>query len=159
MKINDLESFFEIQKEQTKSKQEKKEYNNLVGIFSELKRKNLTKQQWKSIEDEVEKLRLTAVSEERNIRLRKKRNQLIKFLKNNFSFILKGHFTGLGMSMGIALGTAIGMIFGMLAGIPMGMVYGMMIGAMAGLLAGLILGKIKDNDAEKENRVIQTQIS
>ena len=152
-------AFLKFKKNKQKANRKKKEYNNLVGIFSELKRKNLTKQQWKSIEDEVEKLRLTAVSEERNIRLRKKRNQLIKFLKNNFSFILKGHFTGLGMSMGIALGTAIGMIFGMLAGIPMGMVYGMMIGAMVGLLAGLILGKIKDNDAEKENRVIQTKIN
>lgn len=157
--MNDLENYFEKKKEEAKNKSEKKVYNNLAEIFSELNRKNLTEQQWKSIEEEIEKLRLNEISDENNAWLKKKRNLFVKFLKNKFSFIIKGYYTGLGMSMGIALGTAIGMIFGILAGVPMGMVYGMMIGAMLGLLAGLILGIIKDNNAEKENRVIRTQIS
>ena len=157
--MTDLENYFEKKKNEAKNKSEKKVYNNLAEIFSELSRKNLTAQQWKSIEHEIEKLRLNEISGENDALLKKKRNLFVKFLKNKFSFIVKGYYTGIGMSMGIALGTAIGMIFGMLAGIPMGIVYGMMIGAMIGLLTGLMLGKIKDNTAEKENRVIRTQIS
>lgn len=159
MKINDLKDFFEKQKEKTKSKSEKKEYLNFASIISDLRGKNLSEQQWESIENEIETLQLTVVAGERNKGLKKKRNQLIKFLKNDFSLIPEKYYTSIGISMGYALGAAIGMVFGIIFGVPTGMIYGMILGAAIGLITGLVLGKIKDNKAEKENRVIKTQIS
>lgn len=159
MKINDLKDFFEKQKEKTKSKSDKNVYLGLSCIISDLQSKGLSEQQWESVENEIETLELTEVASERNKGLKKKLNQLVKFLKNNFSFIPEKYYTSLGMSMGLAIGAGIGMVFGIILGVPTGMIYGMILGAMVGLVAGLLLGKIKDDQAEKENRVIKTQIS
>jgi hypothetical protein len=159
MKINDLKDFFEKQKEKTNIKSEKKVYLVFASIISDLKGKDLSDQQWESIEDEIEALQLTQIAGVRNKNLKKKRNQLIKFLKSNFSFIPEKYYTSLGMSLGYALGAAVGMAFGIIFGGPTRMVYGMIFGAMIGLIAGIIMGKMKDNQAEKENRVIKIQRS
>jgi F0F1-type ATP synthase assembly protein I len=155
MKINDLKDFFEKQKEITKRESEKKMYSGIALIISELKCKNLSKQQWESIENQIETLQLTQIARKRNRGLKKKRNQLLNFLKNNFSFIPEKYYTGLGMSLGYPLGAAVGMTFGIIIDVPTGMIYGMILGALIGLIAGILIGKMKDNQAEKENRVIK----
>lgn len=155
MKFSDLKDFFEKQKKRANSKSDKNVYLSLSCIVSELKNKGISEQQWKSVENEIETLELTEVASEENKRLKKKRNLLIRFLKNKFSFIPEKYYTSLGMSMGLAIGAGIGMVFGIILGVPTGMIYGMIFGAMVGLAAGLLLGKIKDNQAEKENRVIK----
>lgn len=159
MKISELTIFFKNRKSESIKKSEQKVYKSFVEIFSDLNQKNLSEKQKQKINDKIEMLQLTSVSSEKTKKLKEKRNKLIKYLNENFSLIPRDHYTKLGMSTGIALGAPIGMTVGIFSGIFLAMIYGMLFGAVLGLVIGLILGKIKDNSAEKRNRVINARIS
>ena len=72
-------------------------------------------------------------------------------MNKDFSLIIEGYYTTIGM----AIGPAFGMLFGVtvLSFIEksLGMTYGM----IGGILLGYIIGRYKDSEAEKENRVLK----
>ena len=151
MKIEETIKFFENLKIGTDNKYEIKIYKNFIDILSELKKRDLKEEQKQSIEKELELLGLNFSPEKRKKYYRRKLEAFKKYLKDELSLISKGYYTAIGMSLGMCFGVAMGSsIFGGSIGTSSGLAFGMII--------GLVIGKNMDIRAEKEGRVLKTNI-
>lgn len=150
MNIIEASSFFEKLLKQTESKREIKIYSNFIAILSNLKNRDLSNDELLSIENEIEALNLNSNPENKRKYFGKKLNDFKAYLKKEFSLISEGYYTAIGMSLGMCFGVAIGTSFGT-SNISIGLVIGMLI--------GLVIGRSKDKEAEKQNRVLKTQIN
>lgn len=103
-----------------------------------------------SIENELKILNLKSNPESKRKYFGKKLNDFKAYLKKEFSLIPYGYYTGIGMSLEMCFGVAIGASFGT-SNISIGLVIGMLI--------GLVIGRAKDQEAEKQNRVLKTRIN
>ena len=150
MTITDATNIFENLLAKTEKKSEIKLYNSFVGILYDLKNRNLSKEQMKSIEVELELLKLKEIPVNKKKYVTRKLNEFKKYLKEKFSLISEGYYTGIG----IALGTSFGIVFGSMIeetiGVSMGLGFGM--------LLGVVIGKTMDLQAEKQNRVLKTKL-
>jgi len=151
MTINNTIIFFKSILTQTIKKSEIKIYENFIGILSDLKNRNLTKEQLRCIEEELENLKLKEIPENRKKYFRRKLNEFQKYLKDEFSLTTKGYYESIGMSMGMVFGISIGAsIFGAGSGVSTGLMFGMLI--------GFIIGRYMDSEAEKKNLVLKTKL-
>jgi len=150
MMINDATNFFENLLTQTEKKSEIKLYKNFIGILFDLKNRNLTKEQIRSIEEELELLKLNEIPLNKKKYVTRKLNEFKKYLKEEFSLISEGYYTGIGLALGTSFGIVIGTMFKETIGVSMGLGFGM--------LLGLIIGKTMDLQAEKQNRVLKTKM-
>jgi len=151
MTINNTIIFFKSILTQTIKKSEMKIYENFIGILSDLKNRNLTKEQLRCIEEELENLKLKEIPENRKKYFRRKLNEFQKYLKDEFSLTTKGYYESIGMSMGMVFGISIGAsIFGAGSGVSTGLMFGMLI--------GFIIGRYMDSEAEKKNLVLKTKL-
>ena len=148
--INDATNFFENLLTQTEKKSEIKLYKNFIGILFDLKNRNLTKEQIRSIEEELELLKLNEIPLNKKKYVTRKLNEFKKYLKEEFSLISEGYYTGIGLALGTSFGIVIGTMFKETIGVSMGLGFGM--------LLGLIIGKTMDLQAEKQNRVLKTKM-
>jgi hypothetical protein len=152
MKINEASGLLKSLITETTKKSDIKVYQSFLGILTALKNRELTQEDVRSIEEELDILKLKAYPENRKKYLRRKRDEFKKYLKDEFSLISEGYYTsigiGIGMTMGIAIGTS---IFGAESGVALGILFGMVI--------GLVIGRNMDNQAEKENRVLKVSQS
>ena len=151
MTINNTIIFFKSILTQTIKKSEIKIYENFIGILSDLKNRDLTKEQLRCIEEELENLKLKEIPENRKKYFRRKLNEFQKYLKDEFSLTTKGYYESIGMSMGMVFGISIGAsIFGADSGVSTGLMFGMLI--------GFVIGRNMDSEAEKQNRVLKTKL-
>jgi len=150
MMINDATNFFENLLTQTEKKSEIKLYKNFIGILFDLKNRNLIKEQIRSIEEELELLKLNEIPLNKKKYVTRKLNEFKKYLKEEFSLISEGYYTGIGLALGTSFGIVIGTMFKETIGVSMGLGFGM--------LLGLIIGKTMDLQAEKQNRVLKTKM-
>lgn len=150
MTINNATNYFETLLSKTIKKSEIKIYKNFIGILTELKNRNLTEEQLRSIEVELEILKLKESPENKKKYMRRKLNKLKIFLREELSLILEGYYTGIGMTLGISFGIVFGTMFEETFGVSMGLGFGMLI--------GLIVGRTMDSKAEKQNRVLKTKL-
>lgn len=150
MAINDTINLFESLLNITAKKSEIKIYKDFIIILSNLKYRELTEQQYKSIEMELKILDLKSNSENKKRHFRKKLASFKKYLKEELSLISEGYYETMGISMGMCFGVAIGASFGESTGIALGISFGMII--------GLIIGRTKDAEAEKQGRVLKTKL-
>lgn len=151
MTINNAIIFFKSILTQTIKKSEIKIYKNFIGILSDLKNRDLTKEQLRCIEEELENLKLKEIRENRKKYFRRKLNEFQKYLKDEFSLTTKGYYESIGMSMGMVFGISIGAsIFGAGSGVSTGLMFGMLI--------GFIIGRYMDSEAEKKNLVLKTKL-
>ena len=151
MTINNAIIFFKGILTQTIKKSEIKIYKNFIGILSDLKNRDLTKEQLRCIEEELENLKLKEIPENRKKYFRRKLNEFQKYLKDEFSLTTKGYYESIGMSMGMVFGISIGAsIFGAGSGVSTGLMFGMLI--------GFIIGRYMDSEAEKKNLVLKTKL-
>jgi len=151
MTINNTIIFFKSILTQTIKKSEIKIYENFIGILSDLKNRDLTKEQLRCIEEELENLKLKEIPENRKKYFRRKLNEFQKYLKDEFSLTTKGYYESIGMSMGMVFGISIGAsVFGAGSGVSTGLMFGMLI--------GFIIGRYMDSEAEKKNLVLKTKL-
>ena len=154
MKLSEALDFFKNLIEKSNKKSESKIYQGFITILSNLKNRDLTDQQLNSIELELDSLDLSANSENRKKYLRKKYNEFTIYLNTEFSFIVAGHYTSNGMLYGMMLGTGIGIALGTAFGAGTGTAIGLSMGTGIGMVFGMIFGAAKDNEAKKQNRVL-----
>ena len=150
MRINETSEFLERLLSESDKKSEIKVYQSFIDILTALKNRELTQEDVKSIEEELDILKLKEYPENKKKYLRRKLNEFKKFLKDEFSLISEGYYTsiGIGMTIGIAIGTS---IFGPESGVALGIIFG--------LVLGLVIGRNMDNKAENENRVLKVSQS
>lgn len=148
MTIIETSEFFEKLVNQTNRKREIRVYKGFITILTNLKNRKLSEGQVSLIENELKNLALKS-NPKNNRRYYSKKLTIFKgFLKDEFSFISKGYYTAIGMSLGMCFGVAIGNNFG---------ASGNSLGLILGMLIGLAIGRYKDMEAEKENRVLKTK--
>lgn len=147
--INAL-NFFESLLKRTDKKSEIKIYKDFITILSNLKYRELTEQQYQSIEKELKVLDLKSNSENKKRHFRKKLTAFKKYLQEEFSLISEGYYTAIGIGIGMSFGVAIGASFGESTGIALGISFGMII--------GLVIGRKKDAEAEKQGRVLKNKL-
>ena len=150
MRINETSEFLERLLSESDKKSEIKVYQSFIDILTALKNRELNQEDVRSIEEELDILKLKEYPENKKKYLRRKLNEFKKFLKDEFSLISEGYYTsiGIGMTIGIAIGTS---IFGPESGVALGIIFGMVL--------GLVIGRNMDNKAEKENRVLKVSQS
>lgn len=149
MNISEAIDFFNLLLKDAKSKRETRAYKRFVSTLTNLKRKDFSTEQILRIEENLHELNLNLPSENKGKYYRKKHNEFLKFLKDKFSLISEGHYTAIGMSLGMCFGVALGTSFNS-TGTSMGLVIGMFI--------GLAIGRWKDQEAEKNNKVLKNKI-
>jgi len=147
MTINNTIIFFESLLIKTDKKSELKIYENFIATLSDLSDRELTEEQFQSIEEELERLALKSNFENKKRYLSKKLTEFKKYLKDEFSLISEGYYAAIGIGIGMSLGIAIGASFGESTGIALGLSFGMII--------GLAIGRYKDAEAKKQNRVLK----
>ncbi len=150
MTINNTIIFFESLLNRTAKKSELKVYKNFIIMLSALKNRELTEEQFLSIEEELDRLDLKSNLENKKRHFSKKLTAFKKYLKDELSLISEGYYTTIGMSLGMSFGVAIGASFGESTGIALGISLGMLI--------GLAIGRNKDAEAEKQGRVLKTKL-
>lgn len=153
MKIKETLNFFLSLKNDSVEKSEIKIYNKYIGILSDLKDRDLTQNQIKLIESELENLNLKVESENRKKYLSKKLSEFEKILKDQLALISEGYYAGIGAGTGIFLGSIFSMLFQSTLG-----TYSLLIGINGGMILGMILGGILDSEAKKQGRVLITKV-
>jgi len=155
MDINEALNFLNGLIKNANKKSEIKLYENFIEVLTALKDKNLNEEDFRSIEEELEKLSLKNGVDNGKKQLTKKFSQFKSFLKDNFSLVTEGYFTILGIGIGVAFGSTLGSVFGSVFGIEPGMQ--IIFGPPFGLIIGLLVGAYLDNEAEKQNRVLKVK--
>ncbi len=151
MTINDTTNIFKKLLSKTEKKSEIRLYNSFVGILYDLKNRNLTKEQIRSIEEELEHLKLKEIPVNKKKYVTRKLNEFKKYLKEEFSLISEGYYTAIGIALGTSFGIVFGSMFKEAIGVSMGLGFGMIL--------GVIIGKSMDLQAEKQNRVLKTKMN
>jgi hypothetical protein len=146
MNISKAIDLFNLLLKDAKSKRETRAYKRFYSTLSSLKSKEFSTEQILKIEANLQELNLSLPSENKGKYYRKKHNEFLKFLKDKFSLTPEGHYTAIGMSLGMCFGLALGSVFNS-SGTSMGLAIGMFI--------GLIIGRLKDQEAEKNNKVLK----
>ena len=150
MTIIEASNFFKGLLKEAKSKREIRVYKSFNTILSNLKSRDLTEDELLSIEKELNTLKIKANPVNKRKYFSKKLSAFKAYLKEEFSLIPEGYYTAIGMSLGMCFGVAIGTSFGASS---------TSIGLAMGMLIGLAIGRIKDMEAEKQNRVLETKIT
>jgi len=140
MNINEATDFFKSQINRVDKKSEIKIYQTFIGILSNLKNRDLTKEELQSIENELDFLALKANPKNRKKYFKQKLAKFQEYLKDKLSLISEGYYTAIGMSLGVCFGAAFGAQYDMSMGVSLGMLF------------GLIIGQYMDTEAEKQNR-------
>lgn len=146
MSIIEASTFFEKLLSDTENKREIKIYRNFIAILSSLKKRDLTDDDFTLIENELEILNLKSNPKNKRKYFSKTLNVFKGYLKEKFSLVSENYYIGIGMTLGMCFGVAIGTSFGT-SNIAIGLAIGMMI--------GLFIGRAKDQEAEKQNRVLK----
>jgi len=136
---------------QTDKKSELKVYRNFLAVLTSLLNRELEEEDIRSIEEELESLKLNEYSGKRRIYMKRKLNVFKKFLMNHLSLISDGYYTAIGMILGMCFGVAFGSAFSEGSGIT--------IGVSIGMLIGIVIGQNMDSHAEKEGRVLKTSLT
>jgi len=153
MKLTDASKELKNLLKETTRKSERKVYQALLGVVSNLGERELSEEEQRSLEEAMDRLNLPAGSGTPLKILKRSRNRFMKFLKEELSLIPQGYYTELGMVFGLMAGTALAPLIENTIGSSMGLSMGISLG----ICLGLIVGQRMDKDAEKQNRVLATQ--
>ncbi len=134
------------------NKSEKKIIEKFLSTLNYIGSMNLTSSQDDSMIRFIQSLKLKTYRGGNKRVIKRKLDQLINYLKSEFSLISDGYYT----SLGIALGPGFGLSFGVSmatafgADISIGLTYGLIIGMFIGMFVGIFM----DDAAKKKGRVI-----
>ncbi len=158
MKIKATSVNFESLIIETDKKSEIRVYKMFIAVLSDLENKELSDKQIQSIENKLETLQLNESHENRKKYFNKKYSELLKFLKDEFSFVSEGYYTGIGMIFGMIFGNSIGLTIGIIIGEGDGIAIGLSMGTGIGMVLGMLFGASKDAEAKKQGRVLKTNV-
>jgi len=147
MNLDQTISFLDRIEKTSRKKSEIRLYQSFRVLLADLKSKDLSSNDFNAIATELDKLQLSNNSENKKKHINKAFISFKKYLKEEFSFITEGYYTGIGISLGIAMGVAIGTAIGQSTGIALGI--------SIGLAIGIAIGKNLDHKAQKENKVLK----
>jgi hypothetical protein len=150
MTIHNAIILLEQLKNDAQNKSEIRIYEQFLHMLSELKKRDLSPEDVKSIELELDQFNLDTIADDRKKRFGKAVRQFGKFLEDRFSFISKGHYTKLGVGLGSSFGILLGIIF--LSNLERSL--GIALGLSIGMTIGLIIGHIMDSKATAEGKVL-----
>jgi len=150
MTLEEAQTFIESIKKGATKKDEIKVYDRFLHILTQLKARNLSKEETQSIEMELKFLNIKSNPKNRKKYIKQALNSFEKYLRDKFSLTLKGYYT----RMGLFLGTCFGILFGITFLSSLERSVGLSLGMSAGLLIGLLLGRRMDAKAEKDDRVL-----
>lgn len=153
MNINEASDFLKVLMSETKKKSEIKIYKDFLGILSSLTHRGLAEKELQAIDKKLTNLDLKANPEKRKKYLKHRLQEFISYLKKDFSLIIEGYYTTLGMAIGPGFGMVFGVTFLSFIERSLGMTYGM----IGGIILGYIIGRYMDSKAEKENRVLKRE--
>ncbi len=108
MTINETIDFFERLLTETDLKSEIRLYKKFIAVLHDLTNKSLSEIQILSIEKRLENLQINTNSENRKKYFNKEYISFLKFLKDEFSFVSEGYYTGIGMIFGMIFGNSLG---------------------------------------------------
>ncbi len=155
MKLSQALDFFKNLIKKTNKKSDIKIYQSFIDILFNLKSRDLTEPQLKSIEKKLDYLNLSSNSLNRKKYFKRKITEFTTYLKKEFSFITEGYYTEMGIVFGMSLGSGIGLALGIAFGGGEGIAFGLPIGACFGMVMGLIIGTVKDAEAKEQKRVLK----
>ena len=148
MTIKETREFLKNLINESSERREIKIYNKFIGILMSLEKRNFSTYQIELIEKELTVLNLKQPTKNRKKYIRKKLSEFVQYLESEYSIILEGHYTDLGLKMGLVFGMALGVfIFKDSGGSSTGMCFGIFI--------GYIIGKYMDKEAAKQNQVLK----
>lgn len=148
MTITEATTFFETLLNETENKNQIKIYSEFIAILSNLKIRDLSEEDFLSIENELKTYGLNSNPENKRQFFTKKLNAFKAYLKEKFTLVSEGYYMSIGMALGMCFGVAIGANFGAL---------GISMGISLGMIVGLAIGRTKDQEAENQNRVLKTK--
>ncbi|MFK5890806.1 MAG: hypothetical protein QM486_08755 [Flavobacteriaceae bacterium] len=143
-------NFFEDLTTKSDEKSEIKIYSLFIFILKDLINKELSEKQYQNIENELDRLELKTIPENKKKYFRKKLRVFKQYLQTEFSFITEGYYMAIGMSLGMS--------FGIVFGTSFSKTFGISIGLSMGMLIGIVIGSQMDAKAKREGRVLRTKI-
>jgi len=154
MTINEATNLLNNLQSQTDKKSEIKAYNCFIRTLTSLNDKDLNENQLQLIQEKLSSLHLNETPENKKKYYKKKHSELISFLKKEFSFTHKKHYTEMGMIYGMIFGNALGLSIGIAIDPFLGTSIGMSIGTGIGMMFGILYGAKKDAEAERLGKVV-----
>lgn len=150
MTLKNVSDLFENLIDETSKKSEIKIYQEFIQIITSLENKDLSENEIKSIETELDRMKLDSNSLNRRKYYKKALNDFKNYLKETYSLTTKGYYTqlygGLGLSFGLLFGVAI------LSNLERSL--GLSLGLIAGLVVGSIMGRTKDTQAKISGKML-----
>lgn len=131
-------------------------YSQLEKLLNELKKKDLSKDVIKAVNDEVEHVNASSGSElELRKVIKKRTSRLFKIIEQKDKIVSKNHYRNIWLGVGMA-------IFGLPIGVIFGVLYDNMallaIGLPVGMVIGIAVGTQMDKKAFKAGRQIDLEI-
>jgi F0F1-type ATP synthase assembly protein I len=154
MDIDKASEFLKTLLAQTDKKRERKVYNCFIRTLASLKKRDLTEDQLKLIDEKLASLNLKATTKNKKKYYKQRLSEFRTFLKDEFSFTTEKYYTELGMIYGMIFGTSMGLTIGMAINPAFGTSIGMSIGTGVGMVIGMMYGARKDTEAKRLGRVI-----
>ena len=148
MTIKETREFLKNLINESSERREIKIYNKFIGILMSIEKRELSTYQIELVEKELTMLNLKQPTKNRKKYINKKLSEFVQYLESEYSIILEGHYTDLGLKMGLVFGMALGVfLFKESGGSSTGMCFGIFI--------GYIIGKYMDKEAAKQNQVLK----
>ena len=148
MTIKETREFLKNLVNESSESREIKICNKFIGILRSIEKREFSTYQIELIERELTMLNLKEPTKNRKKYINKKLSEFVKYLESEYSIILEGHYTDLGLKMGLVFGMALGAsIFKDSGGSSTGMCFGIFI--------GYIIGNYMDKEAAKQNQVLK----
>ena len=153
MKINQSIQIVEELLAGTQKRAEIKLLGALQELLQSLKDHPLSSEEQRSIEKALDDILFPSGTQAGFKELKRNRNKFMSYLRNEFSLTPKGYYMSLGIGLGLAFGAAFGSLIQSITGntLPVG------VGVSIGMVIGMSIGIMKDNEAERQNRVLQTK--
>ncbi|GLB54189.1 hypothetical protein NBRC110019_32300 [Neptunitalea chrysea] len=150
MTLQEASNFFKSLKNGTNKESEIKIYEKLLYIINALQSKELSKDEIKSIESELDRLNLESNTGNNKKYFNKILKQFKEYLKDKHSLIPAGYYTNIGISFGAAFGVVLGVVFGARFERSLGLA----LGVSLGMLIGLFIGRRMDLQAKAAGTVL-----
>lgn len=121
-----------------------------IRILTHLQEMGLSQDEIQAIESELDSLELIPrAGNERKV-LRQALSKFRNFLKEQYSFTVKGYYT----EIGIALGTSFGVVAGLVIFSGLERSLGIALGISLGMFLGLLIGRSRDLEAKASGKMV-----
>lgn len=150
MTLQEATNFLESLKTKTNNKSEIRVYEKFLYIINALQSRELSKDEIKAIESELDSLNLESNTGNNKKHFNKILKQFKEYLKEKHSLISAGYYTNIGISTGTAFGVILGVVFGARFERSLGLA----VGISVGMLIGLFVGHRMDSQAKAAGTIL-----